>query len=82
MIRLERLHLKKKIFHFFIRPFSLEKILAYDEKLMRKHEGGRIVPMLPMLISGADPAHTKTRFDERTEQGLLIIFWEFRCERH
>lgn len=39
MIRLERLHLKKKIFHFFIRPFSLEKILAYDEKLMRKHEG-------------------------------------------
>ena len=39
----------------------------------KDHNAGRIVPTRPMLIPGADPANTKTGFDERTGQGLLII---------
>lgn len=39
----------------------------------KDHNAGRIVPTRPMLIPGADPAHTRIGFDERTGQGLLIV---------
>ena len=56
---------------FDYETFPTEPLMAVTRA--KDHNAGRIVPARPMLIPGADPANTKTGFDERTGQGLLII---------
>ena len=56
---------------FDYETFPAEPLMAMTRA--KDHNAGRIVPARPMLIPGADPANTKTGFDERTGQGLLNI---------
>ncbi len=56
---------------FDYETFPTEPLMAVTRA--KDYNAGRIVPSRLMLIPGADPANTKTGFDERTGQGLLII---------
>ncbi len=55
--------------------FDFEKYPDFPVMAVERDKSpkGPLVPARPLLVLGADPAHTQASFDERTAQGLLTV---------
>lgn len=55
--------------------FDFEKYPDFPVMAVERDKSpkGLFVPARPLLVPGADPAHTQASFDERTAQGLLTV---------